>query len=292
MNKENARKIILNAVNTTKPTWSKWDVHWENIDEIFLSRAYDQLGFDNWLFVDFLNKYNMYSIEKIGSILDGTKFERKYNRELAGSLNSPFYQDMKNGTYATEGKGFYKSVEEFNGGKGAAYFKLLWYMLEACNYIKVNHNASFSDYLKSQYADYKNIKNISEDKFFKISVKEWEEFKQHKKPWNELYGVGPNVFDYIMGDIVELKFVKDSYKLDSANEMFLEKTGIIKSSELNQTNAVKFLSDLNLPYTLREINKGLYTYCSKLHCDKYCFCRNPLKCQECNVNDICEKNFD
>jgi hypothetical protein len=47
LNTENARKIILNAVDTTKPTWSRWDVHWEDIDKIFLSRAYDQMGFDN-----------------------------------------------------------------------------------------------------------------------------------------------------------------------------------------------------------------------------------------------------
>jgi hypothetical protein len=198
---------------------------------------------------------------------------------------------MKNGTYESEEKGFYKSVEEFNGGKGAAYFKLLWYMLVTCNYIKVNYNASFSNYLKSQYADYKDIKNISDEEFFKISTNEWEEFKQHKKPWNELYGIGPNVFDYIMGDVIELEFVKNSYKLDAANIRFLTKTGICKSNELNHNTAIKILKDLDLHYDLREINKGLYAYCSKLHCGTYCFCRDPEKCQECNVNDICEKNF-
>lgn len=290
MNTENARKIILNAVDTTKPTWSKWDVHWEDIDKIFLSRAYDQMGFDDWIFINFLDKHGL-NIEKIGSILDDTEFEKKYNRELAGSLESPVYQCMNNETYGSEGKNFYKSVEEFNGGKGAAYFKLLWYMLVTCNYLNNNYNSSFSDYLKIQFANYKGLKEISDNDFLQIPIYEWDDFKQNAKPWNELYGVGPNVFDYIMGDVVELEFVKNSYKLDSANERFLTKTGICKPDELTKDNVINILKDINLPYSLREVNKGLYAYCSKLHCDTYCFCREPQKCQECAVNDICEKIF-
>ena len=287
---EIARKIVLNAVETTKPTWSKWDVHWEDIDEIFLGRAYDQMGFDNWIFIDLLKKYEL-NIAKIGNILEKIDFEKKYSREFAGSLESPLYTNMKKGIYGTEGKNFYKSVKEFNGRKGAMYYKLLWYMLVTCNYLKKNYNSSFSDYLKLQYADYKDLKKISDDDFLKISLNEWEDFKQHQKPWNELYGVGSNVFDYIMGDIIELKFVKDSYKLDSANERFLEKTGISKPTELNQENVINILRNLNLLYSLREINRGLYAYCSKLHCGTYCFCRDPEKCKNCAVNNICEKNF-
>jgi len=94
-----------------------------------------------------------------------------------------------------------------------------------------------------------------------------------------------------MGDIIELEFVINSYKLDAANIRFLTKTGIIKSDELNQENAISFLKDLDLPYNLREINKGLYVYCSKLHCKGYCFCRDPEKCLKSKVNDICEKIF-
>lgn len=66
---------------------------------------------------------------------------------------------------------------------------------------------------------------------------------------------------------------------------------ICKYDELTHDNVINILKDLNLIYSLREINKGLYAYCSKLHCSGYCFCRNPAKCQECKVPDICEKNF-
>lgn len=102
-----------------------------------------------------------------------------------------------------------------------------------------------------------------------------------------------NVFDYIMGDVLELGFVKNSYKLDSANKRFLTITGIFDcySEDLNHDEVINFLRELNLPYSLREINKGLYAYCSKLTCDKYCFCRNPQKCDECNVNKICKQDF-
>ena len=61
---------------------------------------------------------------------------------------------------------------------------------------------------------------------------------------------------------------------------------------MNHENVKQYLLSLNLPYTLREINKGLYTYASELGKDKYGYCRNPQKCQTCSVTDICEKRFE
>ena len=290
MNKENAQKIILNAVKVTEPTWTNFNEHWEKMDHVFLSKAYDQMGFDNWIFIDFLDKYEL-DIEKIGTLLDKTDFERKYDRPFAGSLESPLYQNMKNGLFEAVGKRFYKSVKEFDGRKGQLFYKLLWYMLVTCHYLKNNYNSSFSNYLKIKYANYKGLMEISDKDFLEMSSSEWEDFKNKKQPWNELYGVGINVFDYIMGDIVELEFVKNSFKLDSANERFLITTGIVSESELNHENVKKYLLSLDLPYTLREINKGLYTYASELGKDNYGYCRTPQKCKACNVNDICEKNF-
>lgn len=290
LNKENAQKIILNAVKVTEPTWTNFNEHWEKMDHVFLSKAYDQMGFDNWIFIDFLDKYEL-DIEKIGTLLDKTDFERKYDRPFAGSLESPLYQNMKNGLFEAVGKRFYKSVKEFDGRKGQLFYKLLWYMLVTCHYLKNNYNSSFSNYLKIKYANYKGLMEISDKDFLEMSSSEWEDFKNKKQPWNELYGVGINVFDYIMGDIVELEFVKNSFKLDSANERFLITTGIVSESELNHENVKKYLLSLDLPYTLREINKGLYTYASELGKDNYGYCRTPQKCKACNVNDICEKNF-
>jgi hypothetical protein len=292
MDVENAKKIILNAVETTKSGWSTWGVHWSEINDVFLGRAYDQLGFDNWIFVTDLKNNNL-SIDKIGSILDQGNFERKYDREIAGSLTGPLYILMKKGVFGEEGVNFYKSVEEFDGRKGAAFYKLLWQMLVSCNYLKTHYHADFQVYLKTKYAKYKNSTDVSEDEFLSMSEDEWDEFK-NTRPWDELYGVGLNVFDYIMGDVEELKFVKDSYKLDSANQRFLTVTGIFdcRPKELSHEDVVEYLTKLDLPYTLREINKGLYSYCSKLGCDKYCFCRDPRRCDECKVDDICERDFD
>lgn len=289
---ENAKKIIINAVELTESGWSTWGVHWNEINDVFLGRAYDQLGFDNWIFVTDL-KNNKLSIEKIGSILDYSNFIRKYDREIAGSLASPLYVLMKKGVFGEEGVSFYKSVDEFDGRKGAAFWKLLWQMLVSCNYLKTNYHGDFQYYLKAKYVKYKNSTDVSDNEFLSMPKEEWEDFKE-SRPWDELYGVGLNVFDYIMGDVEELKFVKDSYKLDSANQRFLTVTGIFDChpKELVHEDVIDYLTKLNLPYTLREINKGLYSYCSKLGCDKYCFCRDPRRCSECNVNNICERDFD
>jgi len=292
MKKEYACTIIKNAVEKTRPTWTGFDESWDNTEKVFICRAYDQMGFDDWIFVDFLEKYDIYSIEKIGRILYNTNYDKKYSRDFAGSLESQLYQNMKNGIYGAEGKSFYLSVKEFNGRKGAAYYRLLWYMLVSCKYLKENYDASFSNYIKNQYAQYKGLNHVDDKKFQNISVNEWEDFKEKQKPWNEIYGVVINVFDYIMGDIVDLKFVNESYKLDSANERFLKTTGIINKSQMNHENVKKYLLSLNLPYSLREINKGLYCYTSELGKDNYGYCRTPKKCESCSVNDICEKKFD
>lgn len=294
MDSEKVKEVICNAVKTTEPTWSTWGVHWKELDEVFLSRAYDQLGFDDWIFVNFLRDNDILSIKKVGSILDNGCFERKYDREIAGGIEMPFYIFLKKGIFGKEGKSFYNSVRAFDGRKGAAFWKLLWQMLVCCNYLKKNYNSSFSYYLKEKYAEYENIDKVTDADFLHITQQEWDSFKENKKPWNELYGVGLNVFDYIMGDVLELEFVKNSYKLDSANQRFLTITGIFECNpkDLNHEEVVNFLSGLNLPYSLREINSGLYAYCSKLGCDKYCFCRYPQKCHECKVHKICKQDFD
>lgn len=49
--------------------------------------------------------------------------------------------------------------------------------------------------------------------------------------------------------------------------------------------------NIDLPFSLREINKGIYTYCSKTESENYGFCRNQNKCKMCNVQNICEMNL-
>lgn len=108
-----------------------------------------------------------------------------------------------------------------------------------------------------------------------------------------------------MGDLVDdngedREFVKDSYKLDSANIKFLNVTGICKEPEHDAV--VEYIKSLELPYTIRQVNKGIYSYCSKTalrevqkkiyegNPKNHGFC-HPNRCKECNVGDICEKDF-
>jgi hypothetical protein len=44
-------------------------------------------------------------------------------------------------------------------------------------------------------------------------------------------------------------------------------------------------------FTPREINTGVYTYCSQAEKENFGFCRDPRKCKECGVLEVCERRF-
>lgn len=78
------------VVKKTETRWREYDESylqkWENIDKIFIRRGYEQGGFDCGEFTNLLENHGIFSIEKIGSILDKYKGDIKYNRQFAGSL--------------------------------------------------------------------------------------------------------------------------------------------------------------------------------------------------------------
>jgi len=189
---------------------------------------------------------SIFSIEKIGTILDKYDGITKYQREFAGSIEHPFYIDLKDGKYDKEGQMFYKSIKEFKGKAGQSFYRLLWWMLICCNYLKTNYKSSFSYYIKKKYAEFVRIKEVSDEELKKISIDDWEELKKKKQPWNELYGIGPNVFDFIIGDVGDLKFLESSYKLDLSNKHFIKVTGIYKG-EITRENVINFIKGLKLP---------------------------------------------
>ncbi len=303
MDRKIASKLILNAVKTTEPTWRQYGIKWKDIDYLFIQRGYEQGGFNTSKFSELLIKEDIFSIKKLGSILDHFNFNRTYNRDFSGNYESSFYLDLKNGKAGEEGKGFYNAVSNFEGNKGSRYYQLLWWMLVCCNDLKHKYNASFSNFIKLKYSKSIN-KPITDDDFLNISEKEWNSFKR-SEPWNELLGIGENVFDFLMGDLLDdegndFEFAKNSYKLDDSNIRFLKVTGICEEPE--QHEVVQYLRSLALPYTLRQINKGIYSHCSKTALveveeevykgdpKNHGFC-HPNRCKECNVEDICEQNF-
>lgn len=293
MESKKIKKIVVNAVETTRWRWEQFALNWDVIDKIFINRGYEQQGFETWEFTELLDYHDIFSIKSIGKILDNYDGYQKYNRDFAGNLKNSFYYEMKNGKYGQEGLKFYKSIKEFKGNPGRSFYRLLWWMMVCCNYLKNNYRGSFAYYLKEKYSEYKGLPQISDKNFSKINSEDWEKFKKVKKPWAELYGIGKNVFDFIMGDFVDLRFVENSYKLDSANIRFLKSTGIYEG-KIEHDEVIRFFENLNLPYTLREINKGIYTYCSNTEAKitgKFGFCKNKEKCIACKVNDICEKNL-
>ena len=131
--------------------------------------------------------------------------------------------------------------------------------------------------------------NFPDRQFLDISDEDWHVLLDEVKPWRPLYGIGQNVFDFIFGDIVEARFVNDSHKFDSANQHFCRVTGIDDLIRpFDHDNTIQFLKKLGLPYTLREINKGIYTYCSKTEEVNFGFCRSKKKCFDCEVGNLCK----
>lgn len=296
MDKSKARAIIQNAVETTKPRWSQYDESWKNINAIFIYRGYEQQGFQLFKLRPVLEKLDIFSIDKLGNILLIHPIRKNYSREFAGSLTAEFYSDLQKGLCGRDGKLFVEAIRLFLdnkiGNPGRTFWKLLYQMLQGCAYLKQNYSSSFGKYVLKKYASFKNKQDISENDFLKITVWDWELFLSKAKPWRELMGIGPNVFDFLFGDIVEAHFVENSYKFDSSNQHFLMVTGIFRLIVTFDRSATSsFLKELELPFNLREINKGIYTYCSKTENSNYGYCRDISKCFYCNVNALCEKRL-
>jgi len=299
MNKENAEKIIDYVATRTKPRWKEWIyMSYSKLDEIFIPRGYEQGGFSAPAFFELLREKKIASIRDVGSILDNYQGGIKYSRERKGSLESPFYQDLKRGVHGNNGIVFYRCVNKFLndavGNPGGWFWVKLWQMLICSHHLKQDYNSSFKFYLKKQYCKFKNISKISDTDFCNITPNDWRQFMEKAYPWDELYGIGENVFDYLVRDIKEFKFAKDSFKLDAANIHFFKITGISELFESDSRDCIiKFLKELNIDhkYSVKEINAGMYTYCSETEKENYGFCRNIEKCTECKVYSICEKNL-
>jgi hypothetical protein len=294
MDELNASKIIQNAVENARPRWSQYDISWNNIDTEFILRGYEQQGFQFFKMRLILEKLSLLSIDHLGTILQSHPHKIKYDRQFAGSLTSEFYKSLQEGRYGIEGKKLFEAISVSFSQKnikfGSAFWKLIYYLLQTCLFLKQKHSSSFAKYLLSKYASFTNKPDLAENVFLNITESEWETFLVKVKPWQELRGIGPNVFDFIIGDIIEAPFASNSYKFDDSNKHFLKVTGISQLIKpFDRETVSTFLKNLNLNFSLRQINKGIYTYCSETESENYGYCRRLSKCQNCNVFYICDK---
>lgn len=296
MNREHAKQIVQNAVATTELRWRQYAQTWKDIDIIFIKHGYEQQGFRFFRFAPFLSERGILSIDALGSILDDGRNTEPYDSKYAKGLDADFYCQLRKGDFGSNGVLFEQATRIFKEREpakcGRFYWKLLWYMLQACSYLRHHHDCSFAGYVMNGYGRFKQHPRLSETEFLSIKEDEWLSFLEAVKPWKHLKGIGENVFDFIIGDVVEAQFARDSYKFDSANEHFLTVTGIASLIvPLERGVVIDFLRSLKLPYTLREINKGIYTYCCLTEAENYGYCRSPWKCQECKVKDICSRHL-
>lgn len=297
---QQAKDIIEYVTRTTKPRWQEFaaDQTWERIDEIFIQRGYEQLGLEMGTLYRVLQEQQMHLISDLGQILGPDEFNKSYKRDYAGSFDALFYGELIRGVRGERGRRFAAALREFILGKrgktGGAIFMEMWRLLQACAYLVEHHQASFQQCMLDRFDRFKKEHDIAASGFLSMNLEEWDLFK-NTKPWLHLTGIGPNVFDFIFGDLQGVVFNDQSYKLDSANEYFLNVTGISKliGPELNKDTVRNFLAKLSssIAYTIREINKGIYTYCSETESENFGFCRKPQKCQLCKVENICERQF-
>ena len=296
MNEATAKRIVHHAVAITEPRWRTYAVSWSRIDSVFLERGYEQQGFRCARLVQALEKHGVASIGALGSILDERASRARYDNKYAKGTDAPFYAQLRDGRFGENGRLFDEAVRAFlerDPGSGGRFFWMyLWSMLRACHYLREKHGSSFATYLLSEYRRFAGKADLAPTNFLAITGPEWREFLVRVKPWKPLPGIGVNVFDFIMGDVIEARFNDDSYKFDSANQYFLEVTGISALiAPFERERVIEFLRSLRLPYTLREVNKGIYTYCSDTEAENFGFCRSLRRCQECAVADLCEKRL-
>lgn len=296
MNQRTARRIVQHAVKFTEWRWREYGESWSRIDSVFLARGYEQQGFRCARLVQALEKKGIASIGALGSILDERASRARYDNKYAKGTDAPFYAQLRDGRFGENGRLFDDAVRAFlqqePGSGGRFFWMYLWSMLRACHYLREEHGSSFATYLLTEYRRFAGRADLGQTDFLAITGAEWREFLVTVKPWKPLPGIGVNVFDFIVGDVKEARFADDSYKFDSANQYFLEVTGISALiAPFERERVIKFLRSLQLPYTLREVNKGIYTYCSDTEAEKFGFCRSLRRCQECVVADVCEKRL-
>lgn len=294
MNQDHAKLIVQNAVAVTQPRWRCYEQSWSDIDVIFIRHGYEQQGFRFFRFAPYLSERGLLSIDALGSILGDSQYAAAYDNTYAKGVDSVFFGELRAGKFGDNGRLFADATRLFQQAEpkncGRFYWMLLWHMLQACTYLRSHHGASFAGYVMTAYAQFARRSRLSGADFLEISEADWLAFLRTARPWQPLKGIGENTFDFIFGDIVEARFAKDSYKLDSANEYFLKVTGIASLiGSLERKAVMEFLRNLNLPYGLREINKGIYTYCSVTEAENYGYCRNVHRCRDCAVSTICYK---
>ncbi len=166
-------------------------------------------------------------------------------------------------------------------------------MLVACAHLRRYYESSFAKYVMRKYETFSNQRNVSNSNFLNLGPPEWDNFVK-SKPWRELMGIGGEMWDYIFRDIEEAKnFTKNTYKFDSTNRHFFRVTGIEQLIKpFTKEKTIEFLKRIRINYTLAEINKGIYTYCSDTHAEQYGLCRELRRCVYCKVNDICDKKIN
>ena len=144
----------------------------------------------------------------------------KYNREIMGSLDKPFWKKIGN---MPGGQHLIRALKAHPMG-GRAGWQLTYNLLRSCANLK-NKGLTFSEWLtKGELVDLLQNGPIDSALDWRIA---WS--GNNKTPWDipnrsiDFPGIGPNTFEYILRDLV---FPGSShlFKVDSTNQRFVRLT--------------------------------------------------------------------
>lgn len=340
--KEEAQKLIQVIVDETGSFTADWVKSYNDLNSIFLERAFDIGGFQCSQFVKHgLKKHNIDSVGKLGTIFEelekrGATYLQKFPQEkkrkeriLFGEKRNlsrgifQFIEDLKNRKGGVYGRKYYEAINSFfeykdEEGikilKGFMVWKILWAYCYNSRYLKEHYNGSFKTMVKEKaeewLRDHKYEDEIIE-KFPKLdlTVNEWENIVSYivKEIQRELKYVGEELAPYLLRDVREFsKAEKVLFKLDSINEAFIKKSGLIflpckegiktldeLKNEWNERQArrrlyLEIVQLANPKYSIQSINRNLYVYSANPHKkDGFGYCWTEEDCKRCNGEDVC-----
>ncbi|GJQ27020.1 MAG: hypothetical protein HBSAPP02_20520 [Phycisphaerae bacterium] len=171
-----------------------------------------------------LAKHGFVSIASIGSILDDTSIlHSPLKMQSYRKWQMPaFLDELANGKGGHLGRAFSEAmqdVEKYGCHLPRYRGKFYYGILRNANLLKNKYDGSFERYLRAKLSAGCPDQVAWED-IGRARPEDWERIRPN--PWKDLFGVGPDIFFYILRDIDFGIKQRDFVKLDNRNARFLD----------------------------------------------------------------------
>ena len=261
--KDKAKKLLKIVMDETSEHTKKWLRSYDDLDYLFLERGFDIGGFQSALFLEYLKKHGVDTVDKIGSIFQtlekqGASYLHSYPRQKASrhtkllfglKIKPPgkilqFLEDLDKGKGGEHGKQYFKAIISFfkfktsNGkkiSKGLKVWEIIWAYCWNCRYLRENYDSSFKKMIRSKAEEWLTLNGYDENfiakfPYIKLERSDWEELMLHilENIRKELKQVGKETAAWILRDVQEFAEAgRVLMKFNTNNRNFLLKTGLL-----------------------------------------------------------------